>query len=180
MRTLKKLPNIRVLVEGETEEHYWRSMSFLGKLKKVNLWHAKDGVIKGLLREIGRDEQVIIIADTDVLSEYQNFIKNIKILKEHCRLPLIILLQHQNFEDELCYSCNCNINALFKHFNATGIDNFKSYFIREKRLAAKLNKINHKNDNMWARSDKEIPNVLLNLQCLIKNYDILPPIAIRN
>ena len=166
-------PKITVLVEGETEENYWRSLNFLGKPKKVNLWNLPENKLNHLLISIQKNEQVIIIADTDDLKNSDKFIKNFLSIKRHCKLTPIILLQCQNLEDELCYSCSCKIKNLFECFNATGLDNFKHKFKEDRSVKVKLSKLSHYQIKMWERSCKNIPNQLKSVSECIYNHSIL-------
>lgn len=172
----KKLPKILVLVEGENEKSYWSAMRYLGKARKLNLWQATDANLDSLLLTVKGDEQIIVIADTDQLKEINTFVHNITRIKNHCTLVPLIILQHKNFEDELCYSCTCNINDLYKHFDATGLKNFKANINekgKRKQLAKKLDDINHQKSLMWFRSIQNMPPVFSNIRELIGNYDTL-------
>lgn len=173
MAKTKKLPHIKVLVEGETELNYWRSMDFLGTIKLINLWDTKPEKFKKFLIGVRHDEQIIVIADTDVLSQSNNFIQNVCIIKEHCKLTPIILLQIYNFEDELCYASTCKIKDLLSLFDVIGVDKLKNGLANEKQLARKLDKIGHNRDLMWQRSNNNIPNVLSSIRSMIKNNQIL-------
>lgn len=169
----KNIPNAIILVEGENEESYWRAMRYLGKAKKFNLWHATDAKLNSLLRTMKGNEQVVIIADTDQLVEINNFIHGVSRIKRHFKLPPLIIFQYKNFEDELCYSCNCTINDLYKHFNATGLTNLKTNINQEKQLSRKLDSISHQKSLMWSRSMQDMPPVFSNIRELIGNYDTL-------
>lgn len=175
----KNIPKITVLVEGENELNYWRSMPFLGTPKIFNLWHAKPAKLNALLRQIKSDEQIIVVADTDELINLDNFIHNISEIKKHCKLSPIILLQCQNFEEELCYSCGCKIKVLLENFNANSLDNFKTNFNKEKRIVKKLEQINHNIDLMWSRSDKEVSIKFPNIKELIFNQETLVRMGVR-
>lgn len=169
----KKIPNVIILVEGENEEGYWRAMRYLGRAKKFNLWHATDAKLNSLLRTIKGDEQIVIIADTDQVSAINNFIHSVSRIKKHCTLTPLIILQYKNFEDELCYSCTCTINDLYKHFNATGLTNLKTNINQEKQLSKKLDGINHQKSLMWSRSIQDMPIKFSNIGNLIGDYDVL-------
>lgn len=175
----KKIPEIVVLIEGENEQKYWDAIRFLGKTKKFNLWQATEAKIKSLLRTIKVSSQIVVIADTDQLQEINNFIHNISSLKKHCKLAPIVILQCENFEDELCYSCNCKISHLYSHFGATGIDNLKSNINKEKHLIKKLEKIKHNSSLMWSRSGKNSQKSFDDIKNLIGNHDTLIDKGIR-
>lgn len=165
----KNPPKILFLVEGENEDNYLRYMNFLGTRMIFNLWQATPQKMNGLLRKLLHDEQVIVIADTDVLSESQRFIGNIREIANHCRLKPIICLQIKNFEDELCFSSGCSQKDLFNHFNAQGINEFKGNFNNEKiRLPTKLNGISHDIDKIWVCSQSHLPNDLASLISFIR------------
>lgn len=173
MNKVKSLPKITVLVEGENELNYWRKMGFLGNAKKFNLWQAKASTMSGLLRKISQDEQIIVIADTDVLTEQNNFIQNFHKLKKHCKLKPQIIWQIQNFEDELCFSCACTCKQLFNHFNAKGTNEFKGNFNAENQLPSKLKACNHDIEKMWLRSGSEMILNTHEIDDFIKNNSVL-------
>lgn len=172
------VPKITVLVEGENEITYWRKMEFIGVPKKFNLWQAKDKAMQGLLRQIPCDEQIIIIADTDVLEEHVRFINNVLQIKKHCKRKPLVVFQIRNFEDELCFSCNCKLSELFNHFSVADIDEFKNRFNKENQLNNKLNRLNHYVEKMWSRSDRTMMNnnsniEMVKIQDLIRTNEIL-------
>lgn len=165
---------ITALVEGENELTYWRKMGFLGTAKIFNLWQSKDKAMSGLLRVIQPDEQIIIIADTDVLSEQNRFIANVLQIKKHCKLKPHIIWQIRNFEDELCFSCGCTQQELFRHFDAQNIDEFKTKFNKygkqpPEKLRAKLAALNHSIEKIWMQSDRPLPD----LNDFIQNNSVL-------
>lgn len=166
-------PKITVLVEGENELTYWRKMGFLGTAKIFNLWQSKDKAMNGLLRMISQDEQIIIIADTDVLSEQNRFIANVLQIKQHCKLKPHIIWQIQNFEDELCFSCGCRPAQLFQHFDAVNADEFKNKFNKVNQLENKLAACNHDRDKMWARSGSQFSLHSPDLNDFIQNNLVL-------
>lgn len=163
------VPKITVLVEGENEITYWRKMEFIGVPKKFNLWQAKEKAMQGLLRQIACDEQVIIIADIDVLEEHVRFINNVLQIENHCKLKPWVVFQISNFEDELCFSCNCRLPELFNHFSAIGTDEFKNKLNRENQLNDKLARLNHCVEKMWSRSNQIRENDIITDIDKIKN-----------
>lgn len=164
---------ITALVEGENELTYWRKMGFLGTAKVFNLWQSKDKAMSGLLRVIQPDEQIIIIADTDVLSEQNRFIANVLQIKKHCKLKPHIIWQIRNFEDELCFSCGCRPAQLFQHFDAVNADEFKNKFNKVNQLENKLTACNHDRDKMWMRSGSQFSLNSSDLNDFIQNNLVL-------
>lgn len=168
-----------VFVEGENEMTYWNKMGFIGKVKKFNFWDAQENTMQGLLRQLSKEAQVIIIADTDVLRAQERFISNVSKIKRHCIKPPALIFQNRNFEDELCFSCGCTQQELFRHFGAQNIDEFKTKFNQygkqpPEKLQAKLAGLNHSVEKMWARSSHEL--AILNsheLDDLIQNNSVL-------
>lgn len=157
------------LVEGETEERYI-NMQFVGKVKKVNLWNQKD--VAPLLRQIKKDDEVIIIADTDVTSNQERFVQNIAIIKKHCKNKAILLiLQNKNFEDELRFSCGCTEQVLLTAFNVSGIDKFKNQFIKERMLSEKLTSLNDDIKKMWTQGEDVCPHELKNYLVSIEKLE---------
>lgn len=173
MTKVKNMPKITVLVEGENELNYWRAMPFLGTPKKFNLWHAKPAKLKSLLLKIKRDEQIIIIADTDELVNLDNFNRNVIEIKKHCQLLPMVILQCKNFEDELCYSCGCKIKALYDLFGVTGLDNLKTQINQEQYLRKKLSKINHQITLMWERSKDDVERFKMIQGFIINHQDLI-------
>ncbi|QMT31570.1 hypothetical protein [Alysiella filiformis] len=173
MNKVKNPPKITVLVEGENELNFWRKMGFLGRAKIFNLWQAKANTMSGLLRGIQQDEQIIIIADTDVLNEQNRFIANVLQIKKHCKLKPHIIWQIQNFEDELCFSCGCRPAQLFQHFDAVNADEFKNKFNKVNQLENKLTACNHDRDKMWMRSGSQFSLNSSDLNDFIQNNLVL-------
>lgn len=167
------MPQTTILVEGQTEIHYLRKMGFLGTPKIFNLWQAKDKKLNGLLRQTPSDEQIIIIADTDILTEENRFISNVLEINSHCSRKPHIILQQSNFEDELCFSCGCSLTQLFQHFNAAGANEFKNKFNKTNQLPNKLATCNHDIGRMWSRSGSETILSSHELDDLIKDSSVL-------
>lgn len=168
------IPQTIVFVEGENEMTYWNKMGFIGKVKKFNFWDAQENTMQGLLRQLPKDTQVIIIADTDVLREQVRFTSNVSKIKRHCIKPPTLILQNRNFEDELCFSCGCTQQELFRHFDAQNIDEFKTKFNKygkqpPEKLRAKLAALNHSIEKIWMQSDRPLPD----LNDFIQNNSVL-------
>lgn len=122
-----------------------------GRLLKHNFWNED---ISSKRRIITKKTRVLIVFDTDSIGNHQRFIKNILLLLRDCK-RVVLLAQHDNFEDELCFACNIpNTRTLLaKFYSCNSKDEFKRRFIREKNTHRKLCNCGFDIDMIWSRED---------------------------
>lgn len=158
--------------EGETEKKLIITLKDEckiphGKLKKFNFWQ-KD--VKSVVRSVSKTSTLYIIFDTDASNptECDRFTNNINTLEKEVA-KVYLIAQHENLEDELCFSCSkSNQLQLFQDFyNTRDRDGFKRGFIRENNLFHKLQSNNFDFETLWARSDI-YSNKLVSLSTKIK------------
>ncbi|OSI06739.1 Uncharacterised protein [Neisseria animaloris] len=160
--------NFMILVEGETEEYFVKEI-YVGNVKKINLWQSTEKQISALLRLVNVDNSiVVVILDIDVQDKIVNLVSNLKRIRAHLKSnsKLVLLIQQQNFEDELSYACSCKKQILFRCFSAVGEKEFKNKFLKERNIVRKLNQLNCNFDIFWTRGNISLPeqlSVFLNL-----------------
>jgi len=151
------MQNIIYYYEGETEKkllHFLKHNKKIrhGKSKKFNLWDMK---IKNIARNFPNPKKsaLFFVVDTDKITEKDIFINNITQLRTY---NFCLIIQHKNFEDELCYSCEKNNNIqLFKDFyNVSSKDKFTSKFNKESSVKNKLMDNNFVFEKLWIRDTK--------------------------
>ena len=107
------------IVEGETEEAffaYLKQNNFIspGKIKKFNLM--QNDITPGENFLSSRNPEYICVIDSDVITNNtpNHLIKNLKALLQVVDSPekVKLLVQNQNFEDELCHILQCSKNSL--------------------------------------------------------------------
>ncbi|MBW5290621.1 MAG: hypothetical protein Rsou_0619 [Candidatus Ruthia sp. Asou_11_S2] len=139
--------------EGETEK---KLLKFLkntkkirsGKLKKFNLWK---GRFKSIERTINKTDELFFVADTDDVEDIRVFTKNIIFLKFY---NFCLIIQHENLEDELCFSCDkANSRKLFDDFyKVQNSGKLKSKFCGDNSIHSTLSKNNFDSNKLWSRS----------------------------
>jgi len=143
---------VRYFYEGETEKKLLQHLKdeghlLHGGLKKHNLWNTLFSKVE---RTINKTDHLYFFVDTDVTSDLSILIKNIKRLKPY---KVRLMVQHQNFEDELCFACDKkNSRALYEDFyGIASPTEFKSKFMRESNLNGKLVDNNFDHKKLWSR-----------------------------
>lgn len=135
------------LVEGETEKYFieeFKGKYFIsGKIKKFNLWENDINKIIRLLK----DQNVIVIYDTDTTKNIGKFKKNIEILK-NINNNIILISQNKNFEDELDRTLNKSIFEIFNIPNRS-LSEFKNKFLKKSNLLSTLERNNYDNTKIW-------------------------------
>ncbi|PCI69975.1 MAG: hypothetical protein COB26_05385 [Piscirickettsiaceae bacterium] len=147
------MPVVRYFYEGETEKKLLQHLKdeghlSPGRLKKHNLWNTLFSKIE---RTVNKTDHLYFFIDTDVTSDLSIFKNNIKRLKPY---NIRLMIQHNNFEDELYFACGKIDNrALFKDlYGVTSSKEFKSKFIKESNLEGKLATNNFDYKKLWSRN----------------------------
>lgn len=153
MKSRKAPTPIHILVEGENERTYLNCKFRAIQVRMINLWEQNPAKLQDKLANVPAHAQIIVIADTDVLDNANRFIQNIARLKKIFTKAPLVILQIHNFEEELCYSCRCNMGQLFAHFHVKGLNDFKNQFNSECQLDNKLKNIGHDQLLMWTRAE---------------------------
>ena len=142
--------------EGECEEKLInclrnRSLIHPGRLVKHNFWNED---ISSKRRLITKTTRVLVVFDTDTVGNNQRFVKNVLLLARDSK-QIVLLAQHADLEDELCFACNIpNVRALLRVFyTCRSKVEFKKRFIREKNLHNKLCNCGFDIDRLWTRED---------------------------
>lgn len=154
---MRKNQSWLVFVEGETEQSLIKELKEIDSLiikdiKKFNFW---DKDAKSLLPLLKSNCSVVIICDTDNLTNIDRFTRNIRQLAKQTK-GLYIILQHHNFEDELCYACGCQGSRLFKHFQkkantSLSATEFKVNFLSCSNKLQRLQVINFDKNRIWSQ-----------------------------
>ena len=116
------------IAEGEIEESFssfLKTQSFIsfGRFFKFNL--LQDVLKKQSTLLAAKVDKIFCILDTDCLSDkfLKNLIENINLLKSISRNKIGLLIQNQNFEDELKYVlCQSDLGKFFNLKNKTNAD----------------------------------------------------------
>ena len=144
------------IYEGETEEKFIASLLETelipaGKKQKFNLW---DKEVSNILRKFKpKNNNIYIVFDTDITTNLVRFNRNLKRLSKDASVKKIFLMQQTlNLEDELLYCCGCTRAKLLSSFGAEGIDEFKSKFIKEKRITYRLEELAFDSQKLWTRA----------------------------
>lgn len=159
---MKKSKSILFLIEGETEEKLIKELKLLGKIQYFNFW---DTDISKIIARIRADE-VYIVYDTDVTTNINRFIKNLKKLQMQ-KIKFYLLQQTNNLEDEIinCSSCK-NIRQIF---NSSRTE-FKECFLSCNNLSRKLFEIDFSPEKLWTGQDN---SNLLQWSSLRRNFSHL-------
>lgn len=175
---MRKNKSWLVFVEGETEQSLINEFKdseslFIKDVKKFNFWNNDAKSISPLLRS---SYSIIIVCDTDDLNNVERFVKNIKHLSKQTK-GLYIILQHNNFEDELCYACNCQKNKLFRHFHkrsgtSLSAKEFKANFLSCPNKLQKLLAINFNKSKIWSQVTLS-KTVLSRIENFVLDFDEL-------
>ncbi|EDW4372103.1 hypothetical protein AAA67_002908 [Salmonella enterica subsp. diarizonae] len=129
----RKNATLIIFVEGETELSLFKKMKRDGdiqvkKIVKKNLWN---NLINSYTVNIPQNSILIIIFDTDNLTQKKRFIENIHFLLKR-KHKVILLQQTPNFEEEIAYCCNLTSSKFISIFckNKTArVADFKRNFI---------------------------------------------------
>jgi len=145
------MKKVHYFYEGETERKLLQHLKDKnnltpGRLRKHNLWNTEFK----LQRTINTNDNLFFFIDTDITSNLSIFIENIDRLKPY---NICLMVQHKNFEDELCFACNKNSKlVLYKDFyGVTSPKEFKSKFIKENSLTGKLAAHTFDYKKLWSR-----------------------------
>lgn len=136
------MKKILIFVEGETEKKLVNSLGVVGKIQIVNLWEQP---IKKIIPRI-KEELVIIIFDTDILSKIDFFKQNLQILRKN-KIKFQLIQQTNNLEGEILRCSNCN--KIQDVFNTQGIREFKSQWLKCQNLDKKLSDIGFQPNQLW-------------------------------
>ncbi|PWQ96541.1 hypothetical protein [Leucothrix pacifica] len=144
-------------VEGECEKNFINSFKtnraiISGKVRITNLWETAN--INRIIRSLPKQGAVIYVAfDTDVTSEAERFCANIKALSKHCR-KIILLPQHEHFEDELAFACQQATRDLPSYlYGLSSLSECKTKLAQDKNLVSNLNAKGFVLARMWSRTD---------------------------
>ena len=144
--------------EGETEKKLISALKNKrcippAKPKKFNFWE-RDAA--SIMRNVNRNTTLYIVFDTDVTDtlDCQRFISNITKLHDKVK-SIILIAQHRNLEDELCYACSINgrRRLFLDFFDVSNGSEFKSHFTKESNLFNKLEANNFNLEELWSRKD---------------------------
>lgn len=123
------------IVEGETEETFWRYLiesNYVspGKVKIFNLMQSSLNTTDTLF--VNRQAEFFGVLDTDVTDQdnLQKLYKNVLSLRSNGNVKL--LMQNKNFENELCKIFSCQISQLYEIVGckANGIKNLKRHLAK--------------------------------------------------
>ncbi|MBR5940043.1 MAG: hypothetical protein IKZ88_02200 [Neisseriaceae bacterium] len=156
-------------VEGECEKAFIENMynkgydKFTGR-KNIEIFNiCYDDVKKVKHKFAMRDVEIYFVFDTDRLSEnakneQNNFMKNFNLLKNMNNKKYFII-QVQNFEDELVYSCEKLKKKLdlFQLFDTNSENEFKENFIKQNNRLYKLENEDFDISKLWCQ---ETPFIL--------------------
>ena len=141
------------LYEGECEKNLVCSLMSNGRIrygrrKKLDLW--KNELSKHI-RLFNRSETVIVVFDTDVMSQYRRFVRNVILLAKHVRV-VILLPQHENLEEEIAYACSIHPKDLpMVFYRLTSVSEFKTKFSKDRSLIRKLDTKGFDIHRIWCR-----------------------------
>lgn len=88
---------------------------------------------------------LIVVYDTDDITNLSRFKDNIKILKKHVT-SIILISQDKNLEDELNKSLN---KTMFEIFGVDSKKELKTKFMKTNNLLDKLEKYGYNNKKIW-------------------------------
>lgn len=142
---MKKFKKILILVEGETEEKLVKTLNIVGKIRKINLWEKDISKIIATIKE----DNVVIVFDTDKVEMIQRFITNLKILEKH-KIKFSLVQQSKNLEDEVIYCSKCK--RIQDVFNTQGVKEFKNEWNKCQNLDNKLHEIYFDSNKLWTRT----------------------------
>lgn len=133
------------LVEGETEKKFIKAFQgkyfISGKIQKFNLWNRDiNKIIINLKCDI-----LIVVYDTDEITNLSRFKDNIEILKKHVT-SIILISQDKNLEDELNKSLN---KTMFDIFGVDSKKELKNKFMKTNNILEKLEKSGYNNTKIW-------------------------------
>lgn len=121
------------LVEGETEEALLDALNVYGRVEPINLWQTN---IDKHLRKFNW-AHIYVVYDTDRVENLQRFLDNLNKLIKQKQLKGICQ-QTLNLEDEMAYACGISKTKLFKAFNASSANEFKTLLLKTNNLKDKL------------------------------------------
>lgn len=144
-------------VEGECErklinELKGSNMILPGKVEVFNV--LRDKISKQRLLVLKPKTNIILIYDIDV--EKTEILKyNIDFLKKHNFKKIYHIQSLNNFEDELVFATS--LKSINDMYHTASVDEFKTKFLHQNNLLAKLKNIHYTNCKMWSRVNKKEP-----------------------
>ncbi|EAQ6132130.1 hypothetical protein AXA88_26345 [Salmonella enterica] len=148
-----------IFVEGETEFHLFRHLKNSGriiakKIVKKNFWNED---INNYAVSIPKNSLLIVVFDTDKLTQKNRFLKNICFLikRQH---TVALFQQTRNFEEEVAYCCHITTSQLISEFcknKTSGFSDFKRDFIACSNPIIKLEAMGMKYDRWFTRELNE-------------------------
>ena len=154
----KKIQSWLFLVEGHTEQALLKELKehhnlIVKDIRIFNLWNAN---LKSLLPMIKPNMGVVVIFDTDTLDKIDDFMNNLSLLSRMVK-HLFLIQQNENFEDELCFACNCTRTNLFKSFaqkrtDDRSVSEFKKNFLRCPNRIKRLEEIKFSHARIWSKT----------------------------
>lgn len=95
-----------------------------GKVFKFNLFNNNNS--QKIIKHLKLKPDICFIIDVDCI-EKDNFSNNIKKISKYTN-KINILVQSNNFEEEICYNLNKSKYYVLKQFSATSLNEFKNIF----------------------------------------------------
>lgn len=147
------------LVEGKCEKEFINDLKKMKNIPaKIKLYNPLKSFYK-ILRSYHQDDTLYFVFDTDILNSttIKIFERNLSILKGFKNKFLI--MQIENFEDELVYSCS-KLNKkldLFQLFDTNSENEFKENFINQSNRLEKLDSKGFDISKLWCQ---ETPSIL--------------------
>ena len=130
------MSKILYIAEGEIEERFIRFLAqndFIqaGRFRKFNLMQNRLKMTNAILST--KFDRIYCIIDTDVLTSgnISNLIFNLKQLKSICPREIFLLIQCENFEEELKFLFNCTDLGKFFNLKYQSVKDLKIYLTQK-------------------------------------------------